>query len=240
MAMQKRREKINLKYNINIDDVHKNNIITNPGKWTQIFLSQAENYANIDDFTPPGVEYIMLDKFVKNMAIAESTNPRMPIIIRMQTTGGHWDEGMAIYDTIKTSSSLVAILNYESACSMSSIIFLAGDKRVMMPNSYFMFHDGSLRLSGTIKQVESAFEFEKRVIMPTMWDIYARALKEQGKYKDWPEEKIIEMLHDIRDKKDETYLTAKQAVEWGFADEIFDGDWKSLTKYTNQQRQRKG
>ena len=52
MAMQKRREKINLKYNINIDDVHKNNIITNPGKWTQIFLSQAENYANIDDFTP--------------------------------------------------------------------------------------------------------------------------------------------------------------------------------------------
>ena len=56
---------------------------------------------------------------------------------------------------------------------------------------------------------------------------------------------IEDVLKDLerkinRYKKDETYLTAKQAVEWGFADEIFDGDWKSLTKYTNQQRQRKG
>ena len=31
------------------------------------------------------------------------------------------------------------------------------------------------------------------------------------------------------DKKEDVYLTAKQAVSYGLADEVFDYDWKKLT-----------
>jgi len=239
------RSRINalrLNHKVDIDDftdsVHHNGILINPKISTNIFLMGENDYAGPGEVsTEPGVEYLMANRFVKNMNLARLVNPNAPVVVHSKTCGGFSDEGMSIYDSIKASQTPVTVLSYIHSRSMSSLVLLAANKRVMMPHSYFMFHDGDWSMAGTVKQVLSAMEFERRT--DCMIDIYVEALKEQGKYKDMDEKRIKSMLRRKMDKKEEVYLTANEAVEWGFADEIFDGNWNNLTKYTAAQRKRK-
>lgn len=210
-------------------------------KANHIYLSGSEEYAPVFESAEPGVEYIMATKFIKNMNFLMRNAPDTPVLIHMKTNGGSWEEGMAIHNLIKSCPTLVTILNYTHARSMSSIIFQAANKRVMMPDSHFMFHEGTYGYEGTVKQVRSAAAFDKRTEI-RMLDIYIESMKRKGKFKDKSEKWIKEMLQDQMNKKEDVYLTAEEAVEWGLADEIFGKtisyDWGLLTKYTEEELQR--
>lgn len=188
-----------------------------------------------EDFSEPGVEYQMATQFIKNLHVLQGKNARRPILIHMKTCGGWWKEGMAIYDAIRACPNNITILSYTHARSMSSIILQAADKRVLMPNSYFLFHEGTLEVAGTVKQAFSATRWEEKVILPTMLNIYAGSLRRKGKFQRWSLERIRKMLQALMNKREDVYLTAQQAVEWGFADEVFGAggkfDWESLRKH---------
>lgn len=126
----------------------------------------------------PGIDYVIAKRFIKNINICMRVNPNKPIVIHMKTCGGDWNEGMAIYDAIRSCPSRVIILNYTHARSMSSIIFQAADKRVMMPNSYFMYHDGTYGIEGTYKGAMSNMEFDRRS-EAAMLNIYAEKMCEK-------------------------------------------------------------
>ncbi len=195
-----------------------------------IYLTSADEYVHHEEMDEPGVEYCMASKFIKNLNILMRKSSD-PILIHMKSCGGDWCEGMAIYDTIKACPNRVVILNYMHARSMTSIIFQAADKRVMMPNSTFMFHDGAIGFEGTVKQyLTEADELVKS--KDVMLDIYIRAMQERGKMSEKPASQIKRWLVDQMNKKEEVYLSADQAVEYGFADEIFGQsgsyDWKKL------------
>ena len=102
-----------------------------------------------------------------------------------------------------------------------------------MPNSYFMFHEGTTGYSGTRKQVHSGVEWEKKTDLKHMLDIYVRALKKRGrKFSRQSPQTIRDMLQERMNQTEEVYLTAAETIEWGFADEIFDGNWENLKKYS--------
>lgn len=206
-----------------------------------IYLMGAETYtygAGSDATAEPGVEYVMTNQFIKNIHQCMRINTNKSLIIHMKTCGGDYWEGMAIYDAIKSYPWFVTIVNHTHARSMSSLIFQAGNKRVMMPNSYFMFHDGSTGIEGTVKTVRSYIKFEKRVADRTMLDIYAKAMKQHGKLSNKTLEYIRKWLRHRMDKEEDVYLTAKEAVEYGLADEIFDSNWSKLSEYTQEQQER--
>jgi ATP-dependent protease ClpP protease subunit len=213
-----------------VDQVHEKDVdlISN-----HIYLFGREEYHS-ETGEEPGVEYLMANRFIRNLNLCMRVNPDTPIVIHMKTCGGIWEEGMAIYDAIKSCPFPVTILSYTHARSMSSLIFQAANKRVMMPHSIFMFHDGTLGLEGTVKQVTSAVEFGK-VADAQMMEIYINAMKEQGKFCKRSRKFIAQWIREQMDKKEDVYLTAHQAVEYGFADEIFDYNWKKLTDYTEEQ-----
>ena len=144
---------------------------------------------------------------------------------------------MAIYDAIKSCPFPVTILNYTHARSMSSLIFHAANKRVMMPNSYFMFHEGTLGYEGTYKTVMSSVEMDKKG-REVMVDIYESVLKRDGKFKTRSKKWIRNWINNQMDKKEDVFLTAKESVELGFADSVFDYNWKSLTQYTDEEIKR--
>lgn len=184
------------------------------------------------ELAEPGVEFQMANRLVKNVNLLSNLDPEKSILVHMKTEGGFCVEGMAIYDAIDLCSNKVTIIDYCQSMSMTSIILQAADKRVLMPNSYFMFHEGTYGDEGTRKQVFSAIEWEKKVALKQMMNIYIHALKKRGrKFTRWSVPRIRKMLQDLMDQKEEVYLTAQEAVEWGFADEIFDGDWQKLRKY---------
>ena len=202
-------------------------------KNNHIYLMGTEGYtygSGVEGTAEPGVEYIMANHFIKNINLCMRANPGDPIVIHMKSCGGDYGEGMAIYDAIYTCPSPVTILNYTHARSMTSIILQAADKRVMMPHSHFMFHLGELFVGGTQKQVESNVAFSK-TSTATMLDIYCEALTHKGKFKGQSVPYITKWLTSEMNKKEDVFLTAQQAVEYGFADEVFNSDWSTLIKY---------
>ena len=175
----------------------------------------------------PGVEYQMSARFIKNLHILADIDPKRPILIHMKTNGGDWNEGMAIYDAIKYAPNPIVILNYTHARSMSSIIFQAADRRVMMPHGNFMFHEGTMSVSGTWKQVVSNTKWAERD-NPTMLEIYASRMKERGLYSKKSKKDIKAILQGLMNQKEDVYLTPRETVSWGLADEVFDGNWQKL------------
>lgn len=237
MATEKRNYKLDHRLKAKSDDLlyhlHEYDIDI---KSNHIYLFGIEDYQN-EEGTEPGIEYVIANRFIRNFNLLMRVNPVTPIVIHMKTSGGDWAEGMAIYDTIRSCPWAVTILNYTHARSMSSLIFQAANKRVMMPHSYFLFHEGTLSLEGTQKQVYSSIEFNKHADN-TMIEIYSKVMSERGKFKGKPISTIKNWLKKQMEKKEDVYLTAEEAVEYGLADEIFDYNWSNLTKYTPQQLER--
>lgn len=195
-----------------------------------IYLMGVDRGYDVTGFDEPGVDFMLSKRFIKNLNLCMRVNPNKPIIIHMKTCGGLWEEGMAIYDAIKACPSPVTILNYTHARSMSSLILQAADKRVMMPHSHFMFHDGTYIVEGTVKMVRSAIEFDK-LNEKTMLDIYANQMVEKGEFKGYNLITVKKWLRDQMDKKEDVFLTAEETIEKGLADEIFNYDWSSLSIY---------
>ena len=176
----------------------------------------------------PGVTYLMASRFVKNLQILSQHNPD-PITIHMKTCGGFVVEGMAIYDAIRacpdrrTTLFIYPITAYRTfSGSRSSIIFQAGDCRIMMPNSYFMFHEGTIEISDTVKGVKSALAFDNKFHEPRTIEPYVIRMKQKGRFKGEKPYKIRKWLKAQMDRKQEVYLTPEETVELGLADKISD------------------
>lgn len=191
-----------------------------------------------EDNSDPGIEFRVANRFIKNLDILSGIDSLRPITISMKLAGGILEEGMAIYDAIRITPNPVSILCYSGAESMSSIVFQAANKRIMTPNSFFMFHSGTAEVSGGIHQLYSDIRYYKNS-NEQMLKIYADSLKQSsGQARKWSKKRIKEWLTDQMNKKENVYLSAKEAVKIGFADCIFT-DWSSINEYTEMQMLRK-
>ena len=147
----------------------------------------------------PGVDYKMAATFYKNIRVLDQIS-KEPILIHMHSIGGSWNDGMAIFDAIQLAKSYVTIISYGQAESMSSIILQAADKRVMMPNSYFMCHFGSSGYSGNYLDVQKGAAFEKR-ITELMLDIYTQSCLNGKYFKEQYNEPTFEKVKNYLKRK---------------------------------------
>jgi len=204
-----------------IHDIHVNglDIIHN-----EIYLIGEETYIagmGVEETEEPGVEFVMVNRFIKNLNIL-ANNSDNPITIHMKSCGGDWMEGMAIYDAIKACKNTISIINYTHARSMTSMIYLAADKRIMMPHSTYMIHEGTIHTGGTIKQFRTeAIQNEKA--MEQMMKLYVNHLFGKTYWKSKTKLQIKNWLIKQMKDKEEFYMSAEEAVEYGFADEIMYG-----------------
>lgn len=178
----------------------------------------------------PGVDFLMANRFIRNLRVLQSVSSD-PILVHLNSCGGCWTQGMAIYQAIEACPNYVTILNYASARSMSSLIFLAADWRAMLPYSTFMFHRGTAVISGTQTQVDTEYE-QNKVALGQMLDIYVKHLRHAETFSERTDKQIRSWLTRQMKQREEVYLTAEQAVEYNFADIVFGAggeyDWKKL------------
>jgi len=191
-------------------------------------LEALEIYLGNED----GIDHLMATTFVKNLRLVsqKAKSEKRPVLIHMNSNGGDWHQGMAIYHSIKSCPVPTIILSYTEASSMSSIILQAADKRVLMPHSVVMLHWGQDMIAGERKTVESTWEFytKKYDDKQIMLDIYTdRILMAQPKKKRGIIKRSLE--REINKHADK-YYTAEEAVETGLADCIFDYNWTGLKK----------
>jgi ATP-dependent protease ClpP protease subunit len=180
----------------------------------EIFL---HNSFMSDDNKNPGVEYKMASTFVKNIKLLENRSQE-PIVIHMQSIGGEWADGMAIYDSIILCKSYVTIISYGQAESMSSIILQAADNRLLTPNSYFMAHYGSTSLSCDYLNAINWMDFEKR-LSNKMLEIYAKRCLD-GEFFEGKDENQVKKYLSTKLKSGDWFLEPAEAVYYGFADGV--------------------
>lgn len=169
-----------------------------------------------------GVDWRMATKFNKNIRLlASGTRAEQPILIHMHTVGGNWEDGLAIYDIIKSCTSThITIIAYAHARSMSSIIFQAADTRVFMPNSIWLMHMGDVGFEGQAQSFEAEAEWAKKD-HDRMLDIYTESAYGSIVY----EGKSIKQVKNFIDRglrlKQEWYMSAREAIKHGYGDAVF-------------------
>lgn len=90
-----------------------------------------------------------------------------PMTVIISSPGGSVYDGLGIYDALRSTRCEVTTIAYGLAASMASILFLAGDKRIIAPNAKFMVHSIHSWMQGSSKDIkieaEEITELENRM-----------------------------------------------------------------------------
>lgn len=157
-----------------------------------------------------GVDFHATKMFIKNLILLDKHN-QDTITVYINTPGGDWYQGMAIYDTIKGLRSDVIMIAHGYLMSMGTIIFQSADTRLLTPHCGIMIHNGSDGYIGDSKSFEAWGE-ESKYTRNKMYDIYYEKMKKNNKKIT---KKDIELMcsHD-------RIMRSKEAVKLGLADGI--------------------
>ena len=135
------------------------------------------------------------------------------ITIYINSPGGEVISGLAIYDYIKIMQSPVRTVCIGDAASMGAIIFLAGEKREMLPHTRILIHDpsyGHLDVSG-----KKPHEIQRGVdSLNKVRETLAEIISEKTG-------KDVDEIYGIT--AEDNYFTAEEAIEFGLATDIFKG-----------------
>ena len=109
---------------------------------------------------------------IKSFHLLDTAAVEKPVTVLLNSFGGCWFNGMAIFDIIQQSRSHVDIYGIGSVMSMGSVIMQAGDVRWMYPNATMMIHDGSESLNGSARNVINWAKHAEEILL-TMYRIYS-------------------------------------------------------------------
>ena len=156
-----------------------------------------------------------IDDTVANVIIAQllhlsSQDPESPITMYLNTPGGSVYDGLAIYDTMQYISNEVQTVCTGLAASMGSVLLCAGEKgkRFALPHSRIMIHQP---LGGAHGQA-SDIEITAKEILKLKGELYQIIADHSGK--------TLKQIEKDADR--DHWLTAKEAVEYGMIDDIFN------------------
>lgn len=129
------------------------------------------------------------------------------VVINLNSPGGVVTEGMAMYGLLRPIADKVVVNVYGVAASIASVIAMAAGKVRMMEGSMMMIHDPFIAgfISGGAEEMQSLAD-----VLSKMREMIKDAYHKKTNISH---DEIAEMMSA------ETWLTAEEAVEKGFADE---------------------
>ena len=116
---------------------------------------------------------------------------------------------------------------------MSSIIFQAADTRIFMPNAIWLMHMGDMGFDGQAQSFEAEAEWAKKD-HDRMLDIYTESAYGSLAYKGKSKKQIKGFIDRGIRLKQEWYMSARDAIEHGYADAVFgDPGYESMETIKN-------
>lgn len=132
------------------------------------------------------------------------------INVHINSYGGEVAEGLAIYNTLKNSKAHITTYCDGFACSSASVVFMAGDERIMNSASLLMIHNAWTFARGNSKDFrKQADDLDK--ISNALINAYMSRI-------NIPENELKDLMDN------ESWITADDAVEKGFADKVNEPD----------------
>ena len=128
------------------------------------------------------------------------------INVYINSYGGEVAEGLAIYNQLKRHKAKVKTVCDGFACSAASVIFMAGDERVMSTASLLMIHNAWTYASGNAKELRKQAD-DLDTITQASINAYMQEV-------NITEEELRQMLDN------ETWISPQEAIEKGFITSI--------------------
>lgn len=182
-------------------------------KYYALYVDEDQKAANINIYgditsypwTEKDVSAYNLSKEIEGLDVEQ-------INVYLNSYGGEVAEGIAIYNSLKRHKAAVKTVCDGMACSIASVIFMAGDERIMNNASLLMIHNAWTYTSGNADQLrKEADDLDK---------ISNLSVKAYMEHTNISEEELKALLDA------ETFLSPEEALEYGFATTII-GDKKS-------------
>ena len=127
------------------------------------------------------------------------------LTVRINSKGGEVSEGLAMYNLLKSYQGNVTTICDGFACSIASVVFMAGSKRVMSESSLLMIHNPWTYAVGNADEFRKQADDLEKITEPSIKAYLVSNLSEE----------------EIRQKmKEETWITSQEALDWGFATEV--------------------
>ena len=147
---------------------------------------------------------------VAQLLFLEMEDPDADICLYINSPGGSITAGMAIYDTMQYIKPQVRTVCIGMAASMGAFLLMAGEKgkRCALPNSEVMIHQPLGGAQGQATDVAIRAEW----LVKTK----EKMIRMKAEMTGQPEEVIR------RDVERDRFMSAKEALEYGIIDEIFD------------------
>jgi ATP-dependent protease ClpP protease subunit len=186
--------------------------------WTFRDAAQAESgeteleiYGPISEFSWWGDE--ITPKLFKDELYGKGKDG--PVTVRLNSYGGDLIAASVMAATIRDYPGRVTVKVDGVAASAAVMVALAGDRVQIQASAYMMIHNPLLGLLGyyNIEDLKS-FINDLKVIKDGIVEGYQARTKMEA-------EKLAKLMND------ETWMTASQAVAYGFADEILSGATKA-------------
>jgi ATP-dependent Clp endopeptidase proteolytic subunit ClpP len=128
------------------------------------------------------------------------------IDLHINSPGGVVFDGITIYNLIKQHPANVTTYIDGLAASIASVIALAGDKVIMAENSLYMIHNPTGLAMGTATDMRSLADVLDKIAGSMITTYVGKSKKSETE---------IKVMLDA-----ETWMTAAEALEAGFVDEI--------------------
>ena len=162
---------------------------------------------NREIFLVDQVDSITTNELMKQLMYLEKEDNTKEITIYINSPGGDVVSGLAIYDLLSLMKSPIKTVCVGTAASMGAILFLAGDKREMLPHTRLMIHDPSYSHNdiGGRKPHEIQHELDKlNEVRKSLAEVVAQ--------------KTGKSIEEIYEKTaEDTYYNADEAIEFGLA-----------------------
>jgi len=143
---------------------------------------------------------VNLSKQLETMGDVEQIN------VYINSYGGEVAEGLVIYNALKRHKAKVTTYCDGFACSIASVIFMAGDERIMNEASLLMIHNAWTYASGNAAELrKQADDLEK---------ITQASVEAYKAHSSLSEEEIKNLMDN------ETWILPEEALSYGFATKI--------------------
>lgn len=193
-------------------------------KWSETPLAVAEGDDNtITVLDEIGESYWSQGVTAKRIAAALRSIGNSDVTVVINSPGGDMFEGIAIYNLLRNHKAKVTVNIIGWAASAASIIAMAGDEIRMGPGSFMMVHNCWGAVIGNQHDLFDASETFKS-FDSGIADIYESRTNVKRS-------EIVSLM----DK--ETFMSASQSVENGFADLVDDQIEAKEVEASNSQRE---
>lgn len=170
--------------------------------WYNIRAEKEEGPVDVSIHEEIGLWGVTAREFIFDLARAEGRD----INLTLHTPGGDVLDGTAIYNALRKHEGKVSITIDSYAASMGSVIALAGDETRIVDNGYVFVHNPWTLSVGDAEDMERAGK-DLRKMEQNLVNIYVERT-------GLDEAEVRELMDS------ETWLTAEEAVDKGFASEV--------------------